>query len=188
MAIKVPQEGKFLTSKQLDALMRAGTKGTVTKLSAYAKKALQLSTEKNLYQQKLVNTKNSAYQRSRHLYGSITSTRTDDSGDSFFSVAGFEDEYLRARSTPPEFKKTRRGKKRLVKFGRYTDIYGDYVGDQMIEDGWLEDGTDRPSMVPRRGAEMIESATEMVEDFIGGFGIEAEIKKEFGTLVVERFR
>lgn len=192
MEIKLRSGVKPIVSqKQLEELLNKTAKGVVTGLAQYATKALKYTTERNLYQQDLVGTSHHYYERSGYLYGSITSTRTENTGDSFYSVAGFEDEYLRAHATKPQFKATKKRKKngngkKLVAFGRYTDIFGNYVGDEMIEDGWIEDGTSIPSIVPRRGTNMLQDARDMVEEFIDSKGIEGLITNELGQVVIER--
>ena len=187
LEVRMRNKKPIMTDKQLEALLAKGARGVITQLAQYAKKEMQYFTKRNLYDQVLVDTKNRAYDRSRYLYGSIESSRTESSGDSFYSEVAFDKDYIRAHAEKPTYKKTKKGKLRMVKFGRYTDIHGDYVGDEMIEEGWIEDGTGYPSIVPRGGAHIMEDTVESIDRFLAQNGVEAELKREFGTVVIEKF-
>lgn len=189
MQITRMRKGIPITSDSaMKKILSKGAKGFITSISKKTVEYMKYYTKANLYDRDLVGTKRHYYNNSGYLYGSIQATRTDYSGDSYYSEVGFDNDYLRAHSSKPKFKKSKRGKKVLIEFGRYTDIYGNYVGDDMIEDEWIEDGTGKPSIVPRKGAYIMEDVIQSVENDFGVSNVQTTLSKELGRVVVERIK
>lgn len=183
------RKGIPITSESaMKKILEKGAKGFITSISKKTVEYMKYYTKANLYDRDLVGTKRHYYNSSGYLYGSIQATKTEYSGDSFYSEVGFNNEYLMQHSSKPKFKKKRRGKKTLVEFGRYTDIYGNYVGDEMIEEEWIEDGTQKPSIVPRRGAYIMEDVINSVENDFNVSNVETTLSKEIGRVVIERIK
>lgn len=175
-----------LTQKEIEKMLEKTAKGMATDIARQAEYQLKLYTKKNLYGQRLVNTKNSAYDPSGEFYNAINRNNAEKDGNMYFSDVGFDIEYLRSVSETPQFQITKHGNLRLIKFGRYTDVYGDFVGDELVEALWLEEGTGSRSIVPRRGAYMMRDTIDAVVAWCNGNGIDASIYREFGRVTISK--
>lgn len=165
-------------------MLKKTAKGLATDIAKYAEIRLKYNTKKLLYGQNLVDTKKHYYKASGEFYRAITREPTEYLDDEYASEVGWSDQKLRESSTDPVFRRTKSGKLKLVEFGRYTDIYGNYVGDEMVELFWLEEGTQKPSIVKRRGAYMVEATMSDIDNFLLSHNLDASISKEFGNVVV----
>lgn len=189
---KITTTGKVFTEKQLMSLLEKGAKGTVTTVANKASSVMKEFTIKNLYNVPKLTLTNARpgqyYTRSRYLLGSIDIDRTEAEEDMWYSDVGFNESYLRENATLPEYKITKKGTKKIVKFGRYTDIWGDYVGDDMLADGYIEDGLDG-GLAPRRGAHIIRDTMTFLDDYFSSNGIIVDMEQNFGygiTITRER--
>lgn len=175
---------KGFTQKEIEKMLKKAAKGLTTDIAKYAEIRLKYNTKERLYGQTLVNTKKHYYKASGEFYRAITREPTEYLDDEYSAEVGWSDQKLRESSTDPVYRRTRRGKLKLVEFGRYTDIYGDYVGDEMVELFWLEEGTEKPSIVKRRGAFMVEATMNDIDEFMMSHNLDASISKEFGNVIV----
>lgn len=175
---------KGFTQKEIEKMLKKAAKGLTTDIAKYAEIRLKYNTKERLYGQTLVNTKKHYYKASGEFYRAITREPTEYLDDEYSAEVGWSDQKLRESSTDPVYRRTRRGKLKLVEFGRYTDIYGDYVGDEMVELFWLEEGTEKPSIVKRRGAFMVEATMNDIDAFMMSHNLDASISKEFGNVIV----
>lgn len=175
---------KGFTQKEIEKMLKKAAKGLTTDIAKYAEIRLKHNTKERLYGQTLVNTKKHYYKASGEFYRAITREPTEYLDDEYSAEVGWSDQKLRESSTDPVYRRTRRGKLKLVEFGRYTDIYGDYVGDEMVELFWLEEGTEKPSIVKRRGAYMVEATMNDIDAFMMSHNLDASISKEFGNVIV----
>lgn len=175
---------KGFTQKEIEKMLKKAAKGLTTDIAKYAEIRLKYNTKERLYGQTLVNTKKHYYKASGEFYRAITREPTEYLDDEYSAEVGWSDQKLRESSTDPVYRRTRRGKLKLVEFGRYTDIYGDYVGDEMVELFWLEEGTEKPSIVKRRGAYMVEATMNDIDAFMMSHNLDASISKEFGNVIV----
>lgn len=175
---------KGFTQKEIEKMLKKAAKGLATDIAKYAEIRLKYNTKERLYGQTLVNTKKHYYKASGEFYRAITREPTEYLDDEYSAEVGWSDQKLRESSTDPVYRRTRRGKLKLVEFGRYTDIYGDYVGDEMVELFWLEEGTEKPSIVKRRGAYMVEATMNDIDAFMMSHNLDASISKEFGNVIV----
>lgn len=175
---------KGFTQKEIEKMLKKAAKGLTTDIAKYAEIRLKYNTKERLYGQTLVNTKKHYYKASGEFYRAITREPTEYLDDEYSAEVGWSDQKLRESSTDPVYRRTRRGKLKLVEFGRYTDIYGDYVGDEMVELFWLEEGTEKPSIVKRRGAYMVEATMNDIDEFMMSHNLDASISKEFGNVIV----
>lgn len=175
---------KGFTQKEIEKMLKKAAKGLATDIAKYAEIRLKYNTKERLYGQTLVNTKKHYYKASGEFYRAITREPTEYLDDEYSAEVGWSDQKLRESSTDPVYRRTRKGKLKLVEFGRYTDIYGDYVGDEMVELFWLEEGTEKPSIVKRRGAYMVEATMNDIDAFMMSHNLDASISKEFGNVIV----
>lgn len=175
---------KGFTQKEIEKMLKKTAKGLATDIAKYAEIRLKYNTKERLYGQTLVNTKKHYYKASGEFYRAITREPTEYLDDEYSAEVGWSDQKLRESSTDPVYRRTRRGKLKLVEFGRYTDIYGDYVGDEMVELFWLEEGTEKPSIVKRRGAYMVEATMNDIDAFMMSHNLDASISKDFGNVIV----
>lgn len=175
---------KGFTQKEIEKMLKKTARGLTTDIAKYAEIRLKYNTKKLLYGQNLVDTKKHYYKASGEFYRAITREPTELLDDEYTSEVGWSDQALRESSTDPVFRRTRTGKLKLVEFGRYTDVNGDYVGDEMVEAYWLEEGTNKPSIVKRRGAYMVETTMEDINNFIMSHNLDSSISKEFGNVIV----
>lgn len=175
---------KGFTQKEIEKMLKKAAKGLATDIAKYAEIRLKYNTKERLYGQTLVNTKKHYYKASGEFYRAITREPTEYLDDEYSAEVGWSDQKLRESSTDPVYRRTRKGKLKLVEFGRYTDIYGDYVGDEMVELFWLEEGTEKPSIVKRRGAFMVEATMNDIDAFMMSHNLSASISKEFGNVIV----
>ena len=175
---------KGFTQKEIEKMLKKTAKGLATDIAKYAEIRLKYNTKERLYGQTLVNTKKHYYKASGEFYRAITREPTEYLDDEYSAEVGWSDQKLRESSTDPVYRRTRTGKLKLVEFGRYTDIYGDYVGDEMVELFWLEEGTEKPSIVKRRGAFMVEATMNDIDSFMMSHNLDASISKEFGNVIV----
>lgn len=175
---------KGFTQKEIEKMLKKAAKGLATDIAKYAEIRLKYNTKERLYGQTLVNTKKHYYKASGEFYRAITREPTEYLDDEYSAEVGWSDQKLRESSTDPVYRRTRRGKLKLVEFGRYTDIYGDYVGDEMVELFWLEEGTEKPSIVKRRGAFMVEATMNDIDAFMMSHNLDASISKDFGNVIV----
>lgn len=175
---------KGFTQKEIEKMLKKAAKGLATDIAKYAEIRLKYNTKERLYGQTLVNTKKHYYKASGEFYRAITREPTEYLDDEYSAEVGWSDQKLRESSTDPVYRRTRTGKLKLVEFGRYTDIYGDYVGDEMVELFWLEEGTEKPSIVKRRGAYMVEATMNDIDAFMMSHNLGASISKEFGNVIV----
>lgn len=175
---------KGFTQKEIEKMLKKAAKGLATDIAKYAEIRLKYNTKERLYGQTLVNTKKHYYKASGEFYRAITREPTEYLDDEYSAEVGWSDQKLRESSTDPVYRRTRTGKLKLVEFGRYTDIYGDYVGDEMVELFWLEEGTEKPSIVKRRGAFMVEATINDIDEFMMSHNLGASVSKEFGNVMV----
>ena len=149
-----------MTEKQLQALFQKKTKGFVTAITKVAEKQMKENIESYLYGYNHVNTKRKTY---RPAYGdhnfkrSVYHENAKREGDGYVGEVNFGQSVLQSASEP----KTR------TYLGRYTDFQGNYVGDELIGNGWLEDGTanDMRPYLSRSGAGFIEATMRDLDDF-----------------------
>lgn len=189
---KITTTGRVFTEKQLTDLLKKGARGTVTTVAQKAASTLKKYTQKNLYDvPKLTNTSafsGEYYHRSRYLLGSIETDRTEAEDDMFFNEVGFSEERLREHAEPPSYRETKKGTFKVSAFGRYTDLWGDFVGDDMLDMEWLEEGTEG-GKAPRKGAHMIADTLNFLDDYFSSNGIIADMEQNFGrgiTITRER--
>lgn len=175
---------KGFTQKEIEKMLKKAAKGLATDIAKYAEIRLKYNTKERLYGQTLVNTKKHYYKASGEFYRAITREPTEFLDNEYSAEVGWSNEKLKQSSTDPVYRRTRTGKLKLVEFGRYTDVYGDYVGDEMVELFWLEEGTEKPSIVKRRGAYMVEATLEDIDAFMTSHNLNASISKEFGNVIV----
>lgn len=175
---------KGFTQKEIEKMLKKAAKGLATDIAKYAEIRLKYNTKERLYGQTLVNTKKHYYKASGEFYRAITREPTEFLDNEYSAEVGWSNEKLKQSSTDPVYRRTRTGKLKLVEFGRYTDVYGDYVGDEMVELFWLEEGTEKPSIVKRRGAYMLEATMEDIDAFMTSHNLNASISKEFGNVIV----
>lgn len=175
---------KGFTQKEIEKMLKKTAKGLATDIAKYAEIRLKYNTKERLYGQTLVNTKKHYYKASGEFYRAITREPTEYLDDEYSAEVGWSDQKLRESSTDPVYRRTRTGKLKLVEFGRYTDIYGDYVGDEMVELFWLEEGTEKPSIVKRRGAYMVEATMNDIDTFMMSHNLDVSVSKEFGNVIV----
>lgn len=175
---------KGFTQKEIEKMLKKTAKGLATDIAKYAEIRLKYNTKERLYGQTLVNTKKHYYKASGEFYRAITREPTEYLDDEYSAEVGWSDQKLRESSTDPVYRRTRTGKLKLVEFGRYTDIYGDYVGDEMVELFWLEEGTEKPSIVKRRGAYMVEATMNDIDAFMMSHNLDVSVSKEFGNVIV----
>lgn len=175
---------KGFTQKEIEKMLKKAAKGLATDIAKYAEIRLKYNTKERLYGQTLVNTKKHYYKASGEFYRAITRDPTEFLDNEYSAEVGWSNEKLKQSSTDPVYRRTRTGKLKLVEFGRYTDVYGDYVGDEMVELFWLEEGTEKPSIVKRRGAYMLEATMEDIDAFMTSHNLNASISKEFGNVIV----
>lgn len=175
---------KGFTQKEIEKMLKKAAKGLATDIAKYAEIRLKYNTKERLYGQTLVNTKKHYYKASGEFYRAITREPTEFLDNEYSAEVGWSNEKLKQSSTDPVYRRTRTGKLKLVEFGRYTDVYGDYVGDEMVELFWLEEGTEKPSIVKRRGAYMVEATMEDIDAFMTSHNLNASISKEFGNVIV----
>ena len=189
IVLKMRNSIPVLTEKQVMEIMKKKVKGTVTAMAKQAEKMMQYVTKENLYDQHLAISKgHSAYERTNGLYNSIFSGNTEDLGGVYSNGVGFSVDYLRANATQPIFRATKTGGKKLVQFGSYTDVYGDFVGDDMIDGEWIEEGTGYQSLVPRRGAYIYERTAQEMEDMIARHGFDVEFANIGAEISIEKYR
>lgn len=175
---------KGFTQKEIEKMLKKAAKGLATDIAKYAEIRLKYNTKERLYGQTLVNTKKHYYKASGEFYRAIAREPTEFLDNEYSAEVGWSNEKLKQSSTDPVYRRTRTGKLKLVEFGRYTDVYGDYVGDEMVELFWLEEGTEKPSIVKRRGAYMVEATLEDIDAFMTSHNLNASISKEFGNVIV----
>lgn len=175
---------KGFTQKEIEKMLKKAAKGLATDIAKYAEIRLKYNTKERLYGQTLVNTKKHYYKASGEFYRAITREPTEFLDNEYSAEVGWSNEKLKQSSTDPVYRRTRTGKLKLVEFGRYTDVYGNYVGDEMVELFWLEEGTEKPSIVKRRGAYMVEATMEDIDAFMTSHNLNASISKEFGNVIV----
>jgi hypothetical protein len=178
-----------MSDKQLRDLLNAKAKGIVTRLATYAEKMLKYAISTQLYGRSHTSGRSgSYYDRTGYFLGSVQRNRTEYEDDGFNASAYFDIDYLDLHSAPPIYKIGKRGGRHLVKFGRYTDIYGNFIGDGMVEGRWLEDGTDSPSIVPRSGAGFMMETISLLDEFMSGYGIDAMVSEGFNGIEIERIK
>lgn len=170
---------QLLTPEQLEVLLNKTAKGFVTNISKIGATLLKNNTEELLYGRKHTDTelKYRDVFTDHNLVKSITYDRTTKTGDSYANRVYFDDKILQAAAE----------KKTKQYLGRYMNIDNMYVGDSMIEEMWLEDGTSS-GLVPRSGANMMDATIEQINDWIDGPDLDTYIEKEIGKIVVERFK
>lgn len=168
-----------VTEKQLQDLLERKTKGFVTQVTKIAEKTLKQNIETNLYGEKHTNTKSNAYRnvyRDHNFKKSVSREPTTRSGGGYTGEVIFDQSVLQQASEP----------KTGDYLGRYTDFFGNYVGDELISNGWLEDGTvneARPNL-SRTGAGFIEKTIDDLEDFIIQNELEAYFEGDFDGIRV----
>lgn len=180
---RITTTGKVFTEKQLIALLNKGAKGTVTAIAERTKKVMQEYTKKNLYDVPKLTIGNVSpgeyYTRSWNLFYSIDKEDTEADGDEFFNEVGYQEHYLYEHQAPPEFRVTKRGNLHMVKFGRYTDYRSDYVGDEMLENDWLEEGTEG-GLAPREGTHVVRDTMNILTQYFASNGVQADLEANFG--------
>lgn len=173
----------LLTSEQVNKLLQKTAKGTVTSLAKYAERSLKYYTLIDLYKRPSSyftgKEKPSKYVRTNALYGSITRLRTDGEEGNYFSSVIFDENVL-ASNTSKKTKDT---------LGAHVNVSGYFVGDDLIDYKWIDEGTlGTSSRVPRKGANMVSDTIEDIENFINKNGIESYVYSELGDVIIERVR
>lgn len=189
---KITTTGKVFTEKQLLEMLDKGARVTVTAVAEKTKQVMKEYTQRNLYNvAKLTSTSAPPglyYNRSRYLYGSIDRDRTEADGDVWYNDVGFQEYLLEEQAEPPEFRVTKKGELSMIKFGRYTNLYGNSVVDEMLDEGWIEEGT-TGGKAPRKGAHIVKDTKEFLDNYFSTNGIQADLQQNYGhgvTITRER--
>lgn len=168
---------QILTEAELQKLLLKKTKGFVSELTKVTQRLLKENTSSYLYGQNHVQTKKKTYKNTKGILASITSEKTENTGESFYNRVYFDVDVLEGYAS----------KKNHESLGTYTDVRGNFVGDEMIEDLWLEDGTDG-GLVPRSGADMIKITIEEINQWLNSSDVDFYFESELGDIVIERFK
>ena len=168
---------QILTESELKKLLSKKTKGFVSELTRVTARLLNQNTRLYLYGQNHVNTKKRTYKNTKGIISSITYDATENTGESFYNRVYFDVDVLEGYAS----KKTRDS------LGTYTDVRGNFVGDDLIEDLWLEDGTDS-GLVPRSGANMIKITMEEINQWLSRTNVDYYFASELGDVVIEKFK
>lgn len=168
-----------LTEKQLQALLEKKTKGFVTAVTKIAEKTMKQNVEAYLYGVDHVNTQKKTYRENytdHNFAGSIYREPTSKQGGSWVGEVNFDQSVLQGAAEP----------KTHEYLGRYTDFHGNYVGDDLIGSGWLEDGTTngRWPFLSRSGADFIKETINDLEDFVIQNELEAYFEDDFDGIRV----
>jgi len=171
----------LFTPEQVNKLLQKTAKGTVTTLAKYAERSLKYYTLIDLYKHPAEyftgKDKPTEYVRTNALYGSIIRLRTDGEDGNYFGSVIFDESVL-ASNTSKKTKHT---------LGAHVNINGYFVGDDLIDYRWIDEGTlGTSSRVPRKGANMVADTIGDIEDFINRNGIESYIHSELGDVIIER--
>ena len=174
------------SQEELERLMQKGAKGFITELTKYTQSILKENIRKNLYDVDPMTfmkkpTKKINYKRSKGIYSSVSINKTQNMGDSFENSVYFDEDVLYAHKSP----KGGRGNEAYL--GTYMDIHNNFVGDELIESMWIDEGTDN-GLRPRYGANYVQDTINQIEDMLSGSEIEYEIGKSFNGISVERFK
>lgn len=173
-----------MTQKQIEKLLQKKAKGFVTEMAKACEKLLKQNIRSELYGEDHTLTKNPTYRkifRDRALIGAVLREPTSKEFDGWGTTIGFDIGYLESAAEPKGYNP---GVGSYL--GRYTDVHGNFVGDDMIADGWLEDGAG--GIVPRSGAGFMQKTVDEMEDFIANIGAEAYFSNEFGSILITRGR
>lgn len=168
---------QILTETELKRLLSKKTKGFVSELTRVTAKLLLQNTKKYLYGQNHVQTKKKTYKNTKGIISSITYDGTENTGESFYNRVYFDVDVLEGYAS----KKTR------YSLGTYTDVRGNFVGDDLIEDLWLEDGTDG-GLVPRSGADMIKITMDEINQWLASSNVDFYFESELGDVIIEKFK
>lgn len=168
---------QILTEEKLEKLLLKKTKGFVSELTRVTVRLLKENTASYLYGQNHVQTKKKTYKNTKGVLASITSESTQNTGESFYNRVYFDVDVMEGYAS----------KKTHSSLGTYTDVHGNFVGDELIEDLWLEDGTDG-GLVPRSGADMIKITMEQINDWLASSDVDFYFESELGDIIIERFK
>ena len=172
--------------EELAKLMTKRAKGFVTEITKYAYSQLKKNIKEDLYAKDAMSfmknpTKTINYKRSNGIYSSVSMNKTQNMGDSFENDVYFSEDVLYSLKSPKSVKK---GDRHL---GTYMDIHNNFVGDELIESMWVDEGTD-DGLKPRYGADYTQHTIDDINSLIEGSQIEYEIGKSFNGISVERFK
>lgn len=174
---------KILSDAQLMKILEKKCKGTVTELTKIAYKLMKENTKSDLYgKDHLIKpTKKKTYKNTGAFLSAISMEKTLNTGESFFNRVYIDEDVLYNN------RYNKGGKQGERYLGAYTDCHKRFVGDELIQEMWLEDGTSS-GLLPRNGAGMMEHTISDIEEFIDGTDIEFDIHKELGDVIIEKFK
>lgn len=173
---------RILSQSALDSMLKKTARRISDDIAKKTSQVLKNKVDVNIYQEQpgRISGAYRSYFSGRPLVDAVYYENSVYDFDSYTSEVGFDVGHLQMMSAPPKL----RGKERHL--GRYTDIHGNFVGDDLIYGEWLEEGTSKPpSIVSHPGAYFMEETVQMVEDWISGSYINVAIEKEMGSIVTE---
>lgn len=172
----------IMTQKQIEKLLQKKAKGFITEMAKTCEKLLKQNIKSELYGNEHTSTKNPTYRKvfkDHALIGAVLREPTSKDDGIWSATVGFDIGYLESASEPKGYAP---GIGSYL--GRYTDVNGNFVGDDMIADGWLEDGSD--GLISRSGAGFMQKTVDELEDFIAAIGVDGYFGEEFGSILITR--
>ncbi len=184
------------SKKEVQDLLKQSAKTIVARIGDDMVKTLKHYTAMNLYEKMQPGER---YDRSGGYYNSIKRTPSSSGDGLYMSNIGYDIGYLRSHQSQPVYRESRTGKRYMVKFGRYTDVYGAFVGDIMVEKGWLEQGTkgggsedgEGRNLHPRRGAYAERQSRRWLEKYLAKREIDMNLSEygfEYGNITISKHK